>query len=51
MDIVGKRYRTSPVAFQRSGLLGVWDGARAGKRMKLITPETWETQVATLGKV
>lgn len=29
--------------------LGLFDETRAGKRMKLPIPETWETQVSMLG--
>ena len=40
------RYPTDESAFLFSGLPGHFDAAMAGKRMKLKTPETWETQVA-----
>ena len=49
MSLVGKRYPEDPEAFRKSRLPGVWDQERAGKRMKLPTPETWETQVSTKG--
>ena len=35
--------------FRKSKLEGVFDHERAGKRMKLPTPETWETQVSMKG--
>ena len=49
MCLVGKKYPEDPEAFRKSRLQGVWDQDRAGKRMKLPTPETWETQVSTKG--
>ena len=49
MCLLGKRYPEDPEAFRRSRLPGIWDQDRAGKRMKLATPETWETQVSTKG--
>ncbi len=49
MCLLGKRYPEEPEAFRRSKLPGMWDQDRAGKRMKLATPETWETQVSTKG--
>ena len=49
MCLIGKRYPNDPEEFRRSRLPGMWDQDRAGKRMKLTTPETWETQVSTKG--
>ena len=49
MCLVGKRYPEDPEVFRKSRLPGTWDQDRAGKRMKLPTPETWETQVSTKG--
>ena len=49
MCLLGKRYPAETEDFRRSRLPGVWDQDRAGKRMKLATPETWETQVSTKG--
>lgn len=49
MCLVGKRYPEDPEGFRKSRLPGTWDQDRAGKRMKLPTPETWETQVSTKG--
>lgn len=49
MCLVGKKYPEDPEEFRKSRLPGTWDQDRAGKRMKLPTPETWETQVSTKG--
>ena len=49
MCLVGKKYPEDAEAFRKSRLPGLWDQDRAGKRMKLPTPETWETQVSTKG--
>jgi telomerase protein component 1 len=49
MGILGKRYPVDEAAFAKSGLPGVFNPARAGKRIKLPTPETWETQVSAQG--
>ena len=49
MCLVGKTYPEDPEAFRRSRLPGTWDQDKAGKRMKLSTPETWETQVSLKG--
>lgn len=35
--------------FYRSRLPGTFEEERAGKRMKLPVPETWETQVSLKG--
>lgn len=35
--------------FYKSRLPGTWESERAGKRMKLPVPETWETQVSLKG--
>ena len=43
------RYPSTPEEFYASRLPGTWDQDRAGKRMKLPTPETWETQVSLKG--
>ena len=40
------RYPTDESAFLFSGLPGHFDPSIGGKRMKLKTPETWETMVA-----
>ncbi|XP_077996822.1 telomerase protein component 1-like [Glandiceps talaboti] len=49
MSLIGKRYPEDNDSFRKSGLSGEWDPDRAGKRMKLPTPETWETQVSLKG--
>ena len=49
MCLIGKKYPENPEDFRRSGLPGTWDQDKAGKRMKLPTPETWETQVSLRG--
>ena len=49
MCLLGKRYPEDPESFRRSRLPGTWDETRAGKRMKLATPETWETTVSMKG--
>ena len=37
------------VDFARTGMSGVFEEEKAGKRMKLKVPETWETQVSMKG--
>lgn len=49
MCLVGKKYPEDSESFRKSRLPGTWDQDRAGKRMKLPTPETWETQVSSKG--
>ncbi|CAF0783335.1 unnamed protein product, partial [Didymodactylos carnosus] len=49
MSLLGKRYPETSEKFYLSRLPGVFDGERAGKRMKLPTPETWETQISLKG--
>ncbi|XP_013407026.1 telomerase protein component 1 isoform X1 [Lingula anatina] len=49
MCLIGKRYPETLEEFYKSRLPGTWDEERAGKRMKLPTPETWETQVSMKG--
>lgn len=49
MSLLGKRYPEDSEAFRRSRLPGIFDETRAGTRMKLATPETWETQVSLHG--
>ena len=45
----GKRYPANFEDFYQSRLPGTFEEERAGKRMKLPTPETWETQVSLKG--
>ena len=40
------RYPADESSFAFSGLPGHFESSMAGKRMKLKTPETWETQIA-----
>ncbi|KAK6310921.1 hypothetical protein J4Q44_G00189760 [Coregonus suidteri] len=49
LAILGKRYPGDPKAFSRSGLSGVWDRERAGQRMKLKQPDTWERKLSQEG--
>jgi telomerase protein component 1 len=49
MAVLGKHYPESLQAFQRARLEGEWDPDRAGERMKLAVPKTWETQVSLYG--
>ncbi|KAK7944995.1 hypothetical protein WMY93_000723 [Mugilogobius chulae] len=42
MAILGRKYPSDVKAFTHSGIKGSWDRDRAGKRMKLKEPETWE---------
>eukprot|EP00794_Sanderia_malayensis_P012166 gene12166-13421_t len=49
MCIIGKLYPSTREEFRLSRLEGDWNEERAGKRMKLPTPETWETQVSLKG--
>ena len=49
MGIVGKKYPENKEVFRQSRLDGVFDQMLAGKRMKLKTPVTWETQISLKG--
>lgn len=49
MSILGKKYPVSAQSFEQSGLRGEWQTSRAGQRMKLPVPETWETLVSAKG--
>ncbi|KAL0966294.1 hypothetical protein UPYG_G00293480 [Umbra pygmaea] len=49
MAILGKKYPGDPKAFSHSGLSGVWDRERAGQRMKLKQPDTWERKLCQEG--
>ncbi|XP_059091698.1 telomerase protein component 1-like, partial [Tigriopus californicus] len=49
MGILGKRYPNNREDFLASRLPEMFDQSQAGKRMKLPTPETWETQIAKHG--
>ncbi|XP_060002650.1 telomerase protein component 1 isoform X3 [Lagenorhynchus albirostris] len=47
--LLGCRYPSNLQAFSRSRLPGPWDSSRAGKRMKLAKPETWERELSLWG--
>ncbi|XP_056599066.1 telomerase protein component 1 isoform X2 [Triplophysa dalaica] len=49
MAILGKKYPSDAQSFSRSGLSGVWDRERAGERMKLKQPFTWERMLSQEG--
>ncbi|OWK09250.1 TEP1 [Cervus elaphus hippelaphus] len=48
-SLVCSRYPSNLQAFYRSHLPGPWDSSRAGKRMKLARPETWERELSLRG--
>nr|XP_013009973.1 telomerase protein component 1-like [Cavia porcellus] len=47
--LLGCRYPSSLQLFSRSRLPGPWDPSRAGKRMKLLRPETWDRALSLQG--
>ncbi|EDQ90252.1 uncharacterized protein MONBRDRAFT_7351 [Monosiga brevicollis MX1] len=49
MGVLGKPYPNTSDEFRLAGLEGVWDPERAGQRMRLAVPITWETQVSAHG--
>jgi len=49
MSLLGKKYPSNFEDFIQSKLEGEYDADKAGKRMKLPIPETWETQVSMFG--
>ncbi|CAN9503016.1 unnamed protein product [Ophioblennius macclurei] len=49
MAILGKKYPSDIRAFNRSGLKGEWDPDKAGQRMKLQEPQTWERLLSLEG--
>ncbi|XP_076601969.1 telomerase protein component 1 isoform X2 [Chaetodon auriga] len=49
MAILGRKYPADLKAFSCSGLKGTWERERAGQRMKLKEPETWERLVSLEG--
>ena len=49
MAVVGRRYPATKEVFRQSRLDGVFDPLLAGRRMKLRTPVTWETQISAQG--
>lgn len=48
--LLGYRYPSNLQLFSRSRLPGPWDSSRAGKRMKLSRPETWERELSLRGE-
>lgn len=49
MCLLGKKYPSTETQFRDSGLPGKFESERAGRRMKLPTPETWETLLSAKG--
>ncbi|XP_074545467.1 telomerase protein component 1-like [Halichoeres trimaculatus] len=49
MAILGRKYPADMKSFSKSGMKGVWDRERAGQRMKLKEPETWERLISLEG--
>ncbi|KAM7379694.1 hypothetical protein PAMP_005228 [Pampus punctatissimus] len=49
MAVLGRKYPADVKAFSRSGMKGVWERERAGQRMKLKQPETWERLLSREG--
>ncbi|XP_037643580.1 telomerase protein component 1 isoform X2 [Sebastes umbrosus] len=49
MAILGRKYPADLKAFTHSGIKGSWDRERAGTRMKLKEPETWERLLSLEG--
>ncbi|KAL1781119.1 telomerase protein component 1 [Sigmodon hispidus] len=47
--LLGYRYPSTLELFSRSHLPGPWDSSRAGQRMKLQRPETWERDLSLRG--
>ncbi|XP_034559515.1 telomerase protein component 1-like [Notolabrus celidotus] len=49
MAILGRKYPADVKSFTKSGMKGKWDRERAGQRMKLKEPETWERLLSLEG--
>lgn len=49
MAVLGKRYPATLEEFEKSQLEGEFDESKARKRMKIETPETWETMLSARG--
>lgn len=49
LSLLGKRYPSSFEEFLRLKMTSEYDSTKAGKRMKLPIPETWETQISMKG--
>lgn len=46
---VAPRYPADIKVFTHSGMKGVWEREKAGRRMKLRQPETWERLLSLKG--
>ena len=51
MSILGKKYPEDEESFKKTRLDGIFDPELAGKRMKLKTAYTWETELSKMGNV
>uniref|UniRef100_A0A8C7V7G8 TROVE domain-containing protein n=1 Tax=Oryzias sinensis TaxID=183150 RepID=A0A8C7V7G8_9TELE len=49
MAILGKKYPSDLKTFTHSGLTGAWNRERAGQRMRLKEPNTWEQLLSREG--
>ena len=49
MALIGKKYPDTFEEFMKTKLPGEFDSTKSGQRMKLPTPETWETQISLKG--
>jgi telomerase protein component 1 len=49
LALIGKKYPSTYEEFMLTKLPGIFDSEKCGKRMKLPTPETWETQISMHG--
>ncbi|XP_034559516.1 telomerase protein component 1-like [Notolabrus celidotus] len=49
MAILGRKYPADLKSFTKSGMKGEWDRERAGQRMKLKEPETWDRLLSLKG--
>eukprot|EP01006_Ploeotia_vitrea_P017745 TRINITY_DN48987_c0_g1_i1.p1 TRINITY_DN48987_c0_g1~~TRINITY_DN48987_c0_g1_i1.p1 ORF type:complete len:857 (-),score=123.12 TRINITY_DN48987_c0_g1_i1:1601-4171(-) len=49
MSICGCRYPENEEAFKKAGLTGDYNKEKAGQRMKLPVPVTWETEISSKG--
>uniref|UniRef100_A0A3Q3B4J1 TROVE domain-containing protein n=1 Tax=Kryptolebias marmoratus TaxID=37003 RepID=A0A3Q3B4J1_KRYMA len=49
MAILGRKYPSDAKEFNRSGIKGAWDRERAGQRMKLKEPQTWDRLLSMEG--
>src|SRR5690554_2496062 len=51
MSLLGKKYPENEREFAAMMMPGKFDPEKAGKRMKLPTPETWETLLSQKGNI